>query len=830
MSRHQTHHRSTPAQPPRFVLRPMVLAVHLAMVGGVVIGAGWADKAHAQQAAPAMATSPRHYDIPAGPLNTVLVRFLSESGVLLSGSTELARGKSSPGVKGSFAPGTALAALLTGTGLEAVADAQGRYTLHIASVATVPPSTVSAPTAGVVTLPEVKVVGRNAGASDLPEEYAGGQVARGSQLGFLGNADFLDSPFSTIAYTSSFMQAKGAQRLSDVIGLTDPSVEFDRVNGYAEQISIRGFAAAAQDITYGGLYGVLPSMRIYPEIAERIEVIKGPAALLNGMMPDDSVGGTVNMVPKRAGAEPMAQVTTTYMSHSHVGGHVDVGQRFGQDKSLGVRFNGAYRSGESEIARQDKQVGLGALGLDWVGTGVRISADIIANRERADGFGYWGFYGDLLGGGVPKPPNPLRLINSPDSYYRTQDTAVVTRAEFDLTPDWLAYVAFGGRRSRFESLANHIDINDMAGNTTDGWFYWKTKSTTLSGLAGLRGKFRTGDVSHEFNLNMTGYRNKSASLEQGFFDNPYASNIYNLTYSTPPDVSALRAENYVPSARETLRSVGVADTLSFAGGKFRLTMGVRQQYVHADNQDGKAAYAANALSPSLAGVWALSPVLAFYANYSTGLSSGGTAPSDAANPGKVLPPIRTKQHEVGLKTDLGDWAVTLSYFQIEKPTADYHPVTNVWGVVGDTRNRGIELTTMGEPVKGLRVLGGVAFNDARYGGDIAGENAGRQVVGIPRQLFKFGVEHDLAAVPGLTITGGAIHSAQQALRANNNAYAPAWTRWDAGVRYSTRWGTLRKLTLRADVQNLTNKGYWLAPAFNGMGAPRTVMLSATFDL
>ena len=36
------------------------------------------------------------------------------------------------------------------------------------------------------------------------------------------------------------------------------------------------------------------------ELAERVEVLKGPTAMLNGMPPNSSIGGTVNIVPKRA--------------------------------------------------------------------------------------------------------------------------------------------------------------------------------------------------------------------------------------------------------------------------------------------------------------------------------------------------------------------------------------------------------------------------------------------------------------------------------------------------------------------------------------------------
>ena len=204
---------------------------------------------------------------------------------------------------------------------------------------------------------------------------------------------------------------------------------------------------------------------------------------------------------------------------------------------------------------------------------MRVSADLIASRERAKGFGYWGFYGDLAEGGVPRAPDPKRFMNSPDSYYRNQDNSGVFRVEADIGRDWMVYGAVGARSSRFESLANHIDINDLAGNTTDGWYFWKTRSTTTSALTGLRGRFATGAVRHELNVSATGYRDRASDASEAYFDNPFASNIYNLVYSTPPDVSAVRAGPYTPWLRETTRSVAIADTLSMAGGRLRLTLG-----------------------------------------------------------------------------------------------------------------------------------------------------------------------------------------------------------------------------------------------------------------
>ncbi|MCR2752447.1 STN domain-containing protein, partial [Salmonella enterica] len=64
------------------------------------------------------------------PLSATLTRFLGESGLFLAGSTELAQGRTSPGVQGVYSAPAALRALLAGTGLQARIGAGGGYTLE----------------------------------------------------------------------------------------------------------------------------------------------------------------------------------------------------------------------------------------------------------------------------------------------------------------------------------------------------------------------------------------------------------------------------------------------------------------------------------------------------------------------------------------------------------------------------------------------------------------------------------------------------------------------------------------------------------------------------
>ena len=224
----------------------------------------------------------------------------------------------------------------------------------------------------MATLPEVRTQGKaRAG------EYANGRMASESRAGFLGERDFMETPFSTITYTEALMVDHQAKDISEVISRTDPTVSTSGIPGESnESYTIRGLEASVSDVTVNGLAGMGGYYRNSPEMFERAEVLKGPSALLNGMLPKGSVGGSVNLVTKRAPEKPLTRLTGTYVSDSQFGGHVDIGRRFGDDRRFGVRFNGTYRDGGMAVRPHDKKAAQAALGLDWRGSRARASADI----------------------------------------------------------------------------------------------------------------------------------------------------------------------------------------------------------------------------------------------------------------------------------------------------------------------------------------------------------------------------------------------------------------------------------------------------------------------
>lgn len=582
---------------------------------------------------------------------------------------------------------TRIATLLLGLGAAALAQAQS-----IDSQGPVPVVTVTGEAPGAIA------------------PYAGGQVASGGRVGFLGDKDFMETPFSTVAYTSTYIQDLQAKDLTDVIAKTDPTVFSNGVAGaWSENYSIRGFASNTSDLTIGGLAGMAPYYRTSPEMFERIEVQKGPSALLGGMPPGGSVGGAINLVPKRAGNAPLTRLAATYLSDAQFGVHADLGRRFGARQQFGIRFNGVYRDGDGPVDRQQRKADLASLGLDWRGDGVRLSADLYHVDDRVEGVTRG--IGLAAGVAVPPPPKADTLLNPSWAHADTRDKGAMARAEVDLGANTMAYAAAGASRSNYEyNGAISSALLNAQGDFRTTMAQLKMDIRKTSAEAGLRGTLRTGSVKHQWVMNLTHYQDKQH--DHGRRSVPGAdwiTNIYNPVWG--PVAPMLWPPTLHTETR--LASVGLADTMSFAGDRVQLTAGLRRQEVRTDSfnvSSGALAsrYDAGANSPAAALLVRIDRQLSVYANYIEGLSKGQSAPVSAANAGELFAPYKSRQKEAGVKLDSGSFAHTLSVYQIERPSSYTDPATNIFSFGGEQRNRGAEWGFFGTPLRGMRLMGGVA--------------------------------------------------------------------------------------------------------------------------
>ena len=104
-----------------------------------------------------------------------------------------------------------------------------------------------------------------------------------------------------------------------------------------------------------------------------------------------------------------------------------------------------------------------------------------------------------------------------------------------------------------------------------------------------------------------------------------------------------------------------------------------------------------------------------------------------ANAGEVFSPFKSKQYEVGAKFDAGHFGGSMAVFRVNEPTALVQG--NVYTVDGQQRNQGVEFSSYGEIIKGLRLLGGATYLDAENTKSTDGLLNGKKIIGVPTTMF-----------------------------------------------------------------------------------------------
>ncbi|MBB3779817.1 iron complex outermembrane receptor protein [Xanthomonas campestris] len=662
------------------------------------------------------------------------------------------------------------------------------------------------------------------------------RVERNGGVGVLGLADVMDTPFSTTNYTSPMLRDQQARTLADVV-VNESSVRVMTSTGsFSEDFQIRGFNVTSGDVGFNGLYGLTSSNRMPAALMERVEVLKGPGTLMYGISPNGSIGGNINIVTKRAGDAPLARLTTSYESKSIFGAHLDMSRRFGADNQWGVRFNGVYKDGQTSLDDGHQKFALGAVAVDYRSLNMRWTLDAYSQRENVDNFrAQTGFSPNNTT--IPAPPSGHTAIYD-GADLMSRDRTIASRFEFDASDRIMLYAAGGYRYGNSEQdfpSARITNAVDDFGNLRIINSWYDAESRNRTGEIGARADFDTFGVSHLVTLSGSMLKSEAGSF---YLSAPLSQTIDSNIYDPVPLIPMTGVRLSPTKNSETeLSSFSLTDTLAFANNRFMVTAGLRKQQVKSENFNAAgvvtSSYDEGAVSP-LAGV-VVRPFdhLALYANFTSGLSRGGTAPATAANAGEVFAPYKSKQYEAGVKMDWNSVITTVSVFQIDRPNALTDPVTNQYSFDGQQRNRGLELSAVGEVTPGLNLMASATIYDAKLANTAGGVNQGNDANGVPRHTLNLGADWDLSNwAQGLSFNARGIYTASTPYNAENTLTLPSWTRIDLGARYRTAIaGT--PVTLRANIENLLNERYWLSSStlltVGTVAAPRTVLISAQFD-
>ncbi len=677
------------------------------------------------------------------------------------------------------------------------------------------------------------------GGNDLVPAYLDGQIAHGGRMGMLGEQKAMDVPFNVIGYTAKLVQDQQAKTIADVVS-NDAGVQAVQGYGnYAETYRIRGFKLDGDDMTFGGLPGVVPRQVMDTQMLERIEIFKGANSLVNGAA-SSGVGGMINLEPKRAEDTPNATVGVDYTSDSQVGGTVDAGRRFGDNNQFGARVNLVHREGETAVEDDKHRTTLASIGLDYRGERLRSSLDFGYQKKTFHG----GETGLNISGVdfIPRLPDASKNYSQKWAFSDIENEFGMVKNEYDLTDNWTAYTALGMQHAHETGVYSGPKLLNANGDATAGRLDTNRITDAYSGMGGLRGNFDTGFVSHKVNVGYSAQIKKDKTAWTSSKVNP-TTNIYDNHPVPIPDNASFGGNYSDPLTTTRNRTQGwlLSDTLGVLDDTLLFTVGARHQKVVVRNysnatgaEDTASRYTQSRWMPTYGVVYKPWEQLSLYANHTEALQPGSVAPKSAANYGKSTGIAHSKQNEVGVKVDYERVGGSLALFEIKKPSALQDSVTGIYALDGEQRNRGVELNVFGEPVLGLRLNGSTVWLDPEMTKTKGGVNNGKDAIGVPSFYMVLGAEYDIKPVDGLTATANVNHSGSQYANAANTKKLDDYTTLDLGVRYRMHLNQEKNdMVVRVGVDNVTNEKYWSGVEDNGTyifeGQPRTVKVSMSYD-
>ena len=708
-------------------------------------------------------------------------------------------------------------------------------------------------------------------------------------LGVLGKANAFTAPITVVNYDEQALNNTEARTLVDAVAKKDASVwQFGGESNTLTGLYFRGYQLDARQFSVNGLAGMYGTQGTASVQVGSAQLIKGASTAVNGMDPEGAVSGSVNIETKKASDEGNRKIGLGWFSNNRAQGTFDLGQRFGENKEFGVRANGKLRHGDTPRHGYSEDNKEFALNADYRGEKLRVAFDSIYAKRKTNG-----------GRARIQDIQNLqaRLFNAPDGKtnllpaWNWQNTVGQTNM---LTFEWDAFDnaqitgGIGYNKARYygtlisptvclnaTSICTEAKNTNSSGKVTSRNYDYNTGTArltdqyfrTLSMNLSARGEFKTGPITHNWSTAFDRVIRQRATIRGLSADSSSAKISANGDIATQldsfqPDY-AINWENSANlDANIKVNSLALSDTLGFADNKYRLTLGGRLQSVEYTDKKSNKSGDAKRFSPMLMAAWVPQPDLVVYGNYMEDLEPADIKTDDDGNTTMSKPRV-SRQFEVGVRKNWGDFVTTLNAFQIKRPgywrgqtttdaktrkttltygnNSDFARYKAQGGAAGDEqgmeRSRGIEFNAYANllnktlrPNFGLMYLQSTVKNYPNSRDMLVN---GVQVAN-PRVIAKVGVEWDTPFAKGLTLNGNVSYFGKSYQDTQKQYAFPSYTLVDVGARYKTKLGK-NTLTVSSSVENLFNKNYWQVQrgqydrSFAVVGMPRTYWLKAELD-
>lgn len=802
---HPMLHPVSPFHPRRLALA--VLLAELAF--------GAAAPALAQSGAAAQAESPRRYAIQGGTLDHALNRYAGASGILLAIDGELTAGKTSQGLSGDYTVREGLATLLAGSGLDAVEQPNGSYALCKAAAAP-----AGAAAAGAATLPQIQVT-----AAADHEPAAGpvyGYLAKRSATATKTDTKLSETPQSVTVVTRDQIVDQGANNMQDALNYA-AGVRSDAygLDSRSDGVRVRG---AAPDEYLDGVRKSFSyytsSARTDPYTLERIEVLRGAAAMLYGQ---GGTGGVVNMVGKRPQAEAQHELGVQVGSFQRKQAQADLTGPITDDGQWLYRLVLVKRDADTQVDHIPDDHTLVAPSLTWrpnAATSLTVQALWQDDKtiSTSQFFPWSGVAASNPNGQIPTS----RFIGEPGfDRYNTKRKTIGWVFEQALNSDWKfrQNARYSNNKVDYRTLyADSFSLPggyyaDPEGQRVVGRYASSSLTTTkvFGADQGVEGNFGTGAVKHKVLIGVDFLHYKQTGASADDYPDYYGGGTpYIDVYK--PVYSGYSMDKLTPLAANTQKQTGIylQDQLSLTPA-WLLTAGLRHD--RASNETAGADTQKSSATTKRVGLMYLSETgVSPYLSYSESFT-----PVPNSTQGQVFKPLRGEQWEGGVKYEPAGATLALNadvyHWKEKNQLKEITP--QLTEQLGKTEARGVELEARGQIVRGFELIAHYNYIDLD-----------KQLEAIPKQQTAIWGKSSfaIAGLAGFSVGAGVRHMGD--FQDGAAPTTPATNLLDAMFAWENR-----QWRVALNVSNLTDKTYVATCLGRGdcwYGAKRNAVLSATY--
>jgi catecholate siderophore receptor len=621
------------------------------------------------------------------------------------------------------------------------------------------------------------------------------------------NVPLLDVPQSVSVVNNQLLRAQNVTSVQDALRNV-PAVSVHLGEGRRDQVLIRGFSAL-NDQYVDGVRDDSPYYRDLSSV-ERIEVLKGPAAVLYGR---GSAGGVVNRVMKKAELEqPLAfEFATTVGSYGQKRMTTDIGTSF-LDGKLATRLTGAYE--DSNSFRH-------FYGLDRYDFAPSFLLKI-SDRSTLSFQAEHLYDSRLPDRGIPSlngRPAPVDLHDyygyPEDDFIRNRVNTQALNYEHRFT-HWTLRNSF--RHSGYDNIFSNTqpnginangtvrreqyNVNSGQGNffnQTDAVFGGRFAKLTHTALLGLEYGHQTRDTAR-----FTGSAG-SVALNDPVLTQP--------KYSTTPATYNEFTGNVV--------GLYFNDQITIHP-KWKASLGARYDYYDQSLNDllpadRDLARTDHAFSPRAGLVYQPLSWTSIYGSYSRSFQPSGEGLSLAVN-NQELEPETSENFEVGSKFDLFQrkLSTTFAVFRLNRSnvkTIDPNDSSKLV-LAGEQRTNGFEWTFAGTLRRGWDIYGGYAYLDSKII-KTNDANLGNRIAHVAPHAVNFWSTY--AFGNGFGFGGGVIYNDDRYAGNDNIVQLPEYTRVDA-----TMFWKKRKYDVVLNLRNIGSVSYYESAHSNNQimpGAP-----------